>query len=35
MDDVVFVYAEGLALGPEPRAEALAAASARISQLAA
>jgi FMN-dependent NADH-azoreductase len=35
MDDVEFVYAEGLALGPEPRAEALAAASARISQLAA
>lgn len=35
IDDVEFVYAEGLALGAEQRAEALAQAAARIGQLAA
>lgn len=33
--DVEFIYAEGLALGPEQREQALAAATARIEQLAA
>ena len=33
--DVEFIYAEGLALGPEQREQALAAATARIAQLAA
>jgi len=33
--DVEFIYAEGLALGPEQREQALAAAAARIDQLAA
>lgn len=33
--DVEFIYAEGLALGPEQRDQALAAATARIGQLAA
>lgn len=33
--DVEFVYAEGLALGPEQREQAIAAATARIAQLAA
>ena len=33
--DVEFIYAEGLALGPEQRDQALAAAAARIDQLAA
>jgi len=33
--DVEFIYAEGLALGPEQREQALAAATARIVQLAA
>jgi len=33
--DVEFIYAEGLALGAEPREQALAAAVARIGQLAA
>jgi FMN-dependent NADH-azoreductase len=33
--DVEFIYAEGLALGQEQREQALAAASARIGQLAA
>jgi FMN-dependent NADH-azoreductase len=33
--DVEFIYAEGLALGPEQREQALAAATARIGQLAA
>ena len=33
--DVEFIYAEGLALGPQQREQALAAATARIAQLAA
>jgi FMN-dependent NADH-azoreductase len=33
--DVEFIYAEGLALGQDERARALAAATARIDQLAA
>jgi len=33
--DVEFIYAEGLALGPDQREQALAAATARIGQLAA
>ena len=32
--DVEFVYAEGMAMGPEPRAKALAAASASLDSLA-
>jgi FMN-dependent NADH-azoreductase len=35
LHDVEFIYAEGLALGPEQREQALAAATARIEQLAA
>jgi FMN-dependent NADH-azoreductase len=33
--DVEFIYAEGLALGPDQREQSLAAATARIEQLAA